>query len=331
MSKPKTPKPVDYQDAARQGVYAGLESYPLQYLTDAASRLGRSVTVDGKTYDFTGLGDADTAGVVSDKMAQTLLDIQRAQGPAQIQQRINELKASDPEGYAARQQLFDRIMADANAQPDRPLASDVQNQITDLLTSAGQLDARGRDQVQGAVRGGQIQNGIYLGNAPAENEAAAMVKAGDDLRSQQQEEALQFLQSGSSPEDVAYRRMQQSMGDLASFVNGQSPSAQFSNLSSAGNGAVPFVGGGYGPTPPNLSNLGANFNQQLYSGQVNWAQNQVNPWVAGFSTAASGANAIAGSGWNPWGPTRTGQPVTASGSTGWSRPGDYNQPAGVWG
>lgn len=343
MSKPKAPKPVDYQDAARQGVYAGLETYPTQYLVDAAARTGDKVTIDGKTYDFTGLGDAATAGAVSDKMAQTLLDIQRSLGPRQIQERIDELKASDPEGYAARQQLFDRIMADANAQPDRPLAEDVQNQITSILNNAGKLDARGREQVSGQVRGGQIHNGIYLGNAATEQEAGAQVAAADNLRNQQQQEAMQFLQSGASPEDVAYRRLQQSIADLGNFTNGATPTAEFGSLSSAGNGAVPFIGGGPGPMPANLGNLGASFNQNLYSGQVNWAQNQVNPWIAGISTGVSGLNALAGaypagaSGWSPWAATATASMPTGGGATnpwsvsGWSPAGDYNQPTGTWG
>src|SRR4029077_8909400 len=117
----------DYEEAARQGVYANLENYPLQYLIEAASRMGDKVTVDGQDYDFTGLGDTDNAAVMSDKMAQTMLDLQRATGPEFIKQRINELKASDPEGYAARKQLFDKIVADSEANPDRPMAQQLQD------------------------------------------------------------------------------------------------------------------------------------------------------------------------------------------------------------
>src|SRR5262245_2407314 len=128
------PDPPDYAGAARQGVYADLETYPLRYIIEAASRMGGKVTLDGKTYDFSGLGDADNAAAMSDKMAQTLLDIQRDLGPEFVKQRLEELKQADPKGYAARQELFSRIMAAVDQHPDRPLAEELQASIVGELT-----------------------------------------------------------------------------------------------------------------------------------------------------------------------------------------------------
>lgn len=303
-------------------MYANLENYPLQYLVDAASKSGKAVTVGGKTYDFTGLGDADNARVMSDKMAATLLDIQRGLGPQFIQQRLDELKQADPKGYAARQDLFDRILADSQAHPNRPLAEDLQSSIVGQLTNAGRLDARELEQVQQQVRGGQAARGNTLGNAATSQEASAAVQASDTLKNQQQQEALGFLNSGVTPEDVEYRRLQQSLQNLGAFQSGQTPTAEFRSLSAAGNGAAPFISGGPvgGPggvqTDPNAGAQGQNFYNQLYSGQVNWQQNQVNPWIAGLSTGISGIapayNAGVNAGW--WGGGNT-QPYYQGGGT----------------
>jgi hypothetical protein len=295
------PAPPDYEAAAREGVYADLETYPLRYLTEAASRMGGKVTIDGQEYDFTGLGDADNARVMSDKMAQTLLDLQRDLGPDMIRQRLEELKAADPQGYAARQQLFDRIIKQTEAQPDRPLAEDLQASIVGELTNAGRLDSRMLDEVQQNVRGQQVRNQNFLGNAAVSQEAGAAVRAGEGLRDQQQQQALGFLESGVTPEDVEYRRMQQNLANLGAFISGETPTSQFNQVSGAGNGAVPFISGGGNTqtTNPNAGQQGVNNALSIYSGNTNWAANQVNPYMAGISTAANIYSTGLNLGWNP--------------------------------
>jgi hypothetical protein len=292
------PKAPDYADAATQAVYADLETYPLRYLTEAASKMGGKVTIDGKEYDFTGLGTADNAAIMSDKMAQTLLDIQRDLGPEFVKQRIEELKLADPKGYAARQQLFDTIMRQAEENPNRPLANDLQNSIVAELKNAGRLDADMLDEVQQAVRGGQVGRGNYLGTAANAQEAGAVVRAGEGLRDQQQQQALGFLESGVTPEDVEYRRLQQAMGNLGNFIAGQTPTAQFGSLSAAGAGAAPFISGGPNSqtTNPNAGQQGVNNALNIYSGKINWAQNQVNPYVAGISAGVNTFAATRGMG-----------------------------------
>src|SRR5689334_7013996 len=112
MGLEDTPHIPNAGAAAAAGIQADIENQPLMYLINAAATLGNRVTIGGHTYDFTGQGQADTDGRVSDQMAQTLLDLQRETSPDIIRQRLAELQAADPEGYAARQQLFDRIMQD---------------------------------------------------------------------------------------------------------------------------------------------------------------------------------------------------------------------------
>jgi len=304
MAQPDIPDPPNYNQAAREGVYADLESYPLRYLVEAASRMGGRVNIEGQDYDFTGLGDADNAAVMSARMAQTLLDIQRDLGPEFIRQRLEELRQADPRGYEARRELFDRIMAQAEAQPDRPLAEDLQASIVNELTSAGRLDRNMLNEIQQTVRGGQVARGNYLGPAATAAESGAVVRASDALRTNQQQQAVGFLGSGVTPEDVEYRRIQQSMANLGNFVSGTTPTAQFSSVAGAGNGAAPFVTGTPNSqiTNPGAGQQGVNQALAMYTGNVNWAQNQVNPWVAGTSAAASALSAGMNLGWRPGAP-----------------------------
>jgi len=300
-----SPDPPDYAQAAREAVYADLDTYPMKYLVEAASKMGGKVTIDGKEYDFTGLGDADNARVMSDQMAQALLDIQKDLGPEFIKQRLRELEQADPQGFQARKDLFARILAQIERDPDRPLAADLQTSIMGELQRAGRLDARQTSQVQQAVRGGQVARGNYLGAAPISQEAGAVVAAGDALRGQQQQRGLDFLNSGVSPEDVEYRRLQQSMANLGAFIGGTTPTAQFQQLSNAGNGAAPFIGGGYNTqqTNPNAGTQGVQNALAIYQGNVNWSNSQANPYMAGLSMGIQTLNAGVNLGWQPFAAT----------------------------
>lgn len=303
MSSPSIPDP---NKAAVAGTVANAENFPFQYIINQLAQMGGSATVKGQNYDFTGLGTADNAGAMSDQMAQTLLDIQKNYGSAFVQQRLTDLKQSDPQGYAARQQLFDKILADSQkAAPNAKMSSDLQDLVKQQLSNGGQLTTGPNsetEQVQQAVRGNQIANGITLGNAPATQEADAVEQAGEAKRSQVQGAASQYLNAGVSPDDIQYRQIQQSLANLGAFMNGQTPEAQFGSLSGAQNGAAPFTTGYSNPASVDTGSAlqGINNANSIYSGQVNWAQSQVNPWMAGLSTATSGINLASSAGWfNP--------------------------------
>ncbi|HEX7653606.1 MAG TPA: hypothetical protein VF607_08870 [Verrucomicrobiae bacterium] len=302
MDSPSIPDP---NKAAAAGAIADVANFPFKAQIDALAQLGGKATINGQTYDFTGLGNADQNAAVSDQMAQALLDIQKNYGAAYVKQRLADLQQADPAGYAARKQMFDRILADAQANPTRPLATDLQNQVQSLLAQGSRLTTgpgSETEAVQQGVRGQQVGSGIYLGNAPAAQEAAAVVQAGDQQQAQRQAQGLSFLQSGVSPEDVQYRRIQQSLANLGNAINGQSPVAEFASLSGAQSGAAPF---NPGPTQspalnPNAALQGLQNSAALYSGQVNWANSQVNPWTAGLATAANATSALGNLGWKPF-------------------------------
>ncbi len=290
MGAPSIPDIPDPSTAAIAGIKADAANYPFEYSIDAAAKTG-GIYKDpktGKTYDFSGLGDAATASQISGQMAQTMLDIQKADSGAQIAQRLADLQQSDPSGYAARQQLFDKIKQDAQANPSRPMAEDLQNQITGLLNQGGKLDAKETQQVQEGARGGQASRGIYLGNAPASQEADAIVQTGQQQQTQNQAQAQSYLASGVSPQDVQYRRIQQSLSNLGSFISGQNPQAQFGQLSGAQGGAVPFTNSGAvtASTNPSAGINGVNNANSIFGINSSYANNQINPFISGLQGAA---------------------------------------------
>jgi hypothetical protein len=286
---PKQQTIPDPADAAVGGIEADQLLAPYNYLINAAAQMGIKYTdPDGVVHDFTGLGQADTAAVVSDQMAQTLLEIQREKSPAIIAQRLEELKIADPKGYEARQQLFDKIMADASANPDRPLSTATSQLIQDeLAKGVGFSDNKQKQEVQDAVRGNQVGRGIYLGNTASSEEAKTVVGAGESLRNQRQQDALNLLQSGSAPEDVAYRQFQQTLANLGSFVNGQTPEAQFGQVSAANSGPVNFGTNGVNTNlfNPNAAGNGVSDAMQNFNTQQNYNQTQANPWLSSLSTS----------------------------------------------
>lgn len=298
MGAPDIPDP---NKAAVAGTIADAKNFPFQYAIDAAAKMGGKYTdpKTGKVYDFSGLGDADNAAVVSDQMAQALLDIQKNYGADFVKQRLADLERSDPKGFAARKELFARIMADAEKNPGRPMAQELQDTITQTLRQGGKLDAKQTQQVQEQVRGKQVAHGIILGNAPASAEAGAMVEASDAMKAQRQQQGMDFLTSGVSPEDVAYRNIQQSLANLGAFVNNQTPTAQFGQLSGAQAGAAPFTttGNPNAALNPNASADGINNAFAMWNNQ----QSQANPWLAAASAGVNTASMMMNLGWQPGG------------------------------
>jgi hypothetical protein len=321
----KQDAPPDPNQAAIAGAVADMENYPFEYQINSLAKMGGKATINGKLYDFTGLGDADTTAAMSDKMAQTLLDLQKQYGPDFIKQKLAELKAADPTGYAARQQLFDQIMADADASPDRPMNNRLQAMVQEELAKGGKLDSRQTEQVQQGVRGKQLRQGIFLGNAATSEEAGAVVSAGEAERTKRQQQGIGILNSGVLPEDVQYRQIQQSLSNLGNFTSGASPTNQFQSLSSASNGAVPFQTGATNQAQlnPNATQMGMGNALDLYSQQQNWANSQVNPWMAGISGGIAGYNLGQKAGWGNSGAT--------GGATSSNAYGNYAiSPSGAW-
>jgi len=279
------------------GINADLETTPARRQLEAMARLGQSGWVDipgsgRQFYDFTGLGEADYQKQYGDQLTEQMLALQKEFGPQYVQQRLAELEQSDPEGAAMRRNLWAVIQQGVTDGPTaRPGAEALQAQILADLERGGTLDEDARSRVTQGVLGGQVGRGNWLGNAAATEEATALTTASEQQNTDAQQRALTFLTSGVSPDDAAYREESQNLSNLGAFLSGETPTAQFSQLSGASSGAVPFS------AAPNTTGVNANAgwqgvqNQQnLYGIQQQAQQNQVNPWVAGLSGAFQGLN-----------------------------------------
>lgn len=264
-----------------------------------AMRVKIGMTPKFKELDFTGQGDADVAAINAEKMANTLLDLSRKYGSQFIQQRLKELQESDPEGFQARKDLYAKIMDQTENAPDTEMATTLRDQLMDEIRRGGDLDADSEKEVEQNVRRRQAAIGNVVGDSSAFQEAMSVGQAAEQRRAQRQQKGLAFLTSGATPDDIEFRKFQQDIGNLGSFLGGETPLAQFDQLSGAQQGAAPFMAG-QEPLPglnPNAAQSGT----QLFEAQQQWKSQQVNPWVAGISTAANGLGAFgqmgAFSGW----------------------------------
>lgn len=282
----------DYAASAREGVYAELETSPFTYLINAVSRTGGRIELDGKVYDFTGLGEADNARVTSEKMAQALLEMQQKYGADYVRQRLAELQQSDPEGQAARKQLYEATMGSLNVPPNEQAAK-VQSLLLEEVNKGTTLDPEVQRAVTQNIRGGQASRGNMLGTAAVAQEAGGVVRAGEQQRDARQQQAMSYLASGIDPTDVEYRRIQQGMSNLGAFLSGTTPTAEFAGVSGAQTGAAPFMGGGANSLQinPNAGVQGAQQANQIYSAQSNYNQTQANPFLAGASIGLEAFNA----------------------------------------
>ena len=311
-----SPSIPDPNTAAIAGIQTQASLYPYEYIINALSQTGGSgapvdpITGQATPVDFTGLGTAAVQNQMSDQMAQTLLDIQQGLGPQYIAQRLQDLQQSDPTGYAARQQLFDQIQAEAaQAPPGQALAQSTQDQILSELNQGATLTPQEQMQVQQGVRGNQVASGIYLGNAPAQAEADAVVQAGDQQQAARQGAAGTFLSSGVSPSDIQYRQTQQDMANLGAFINNQTPESQFGSLTGAQSGAAPTPQTGYSAPTLNegsAASSGVSNAFDLYNQNFNWSNSQANPFTAGLSAATGAFNTASNLGYSPFSSAATG-------------------------
>ena len=103
---------------------------------------------------------------------------------------------------------------------------------------------------------------------------------------------MNYLQSGVSPQDVQYRHIQQALSNLGAFQNGQTPEAQFGQLSAAGNGAAPFATPNYstpaGLNPGAAAQTGINFANTNYQ----TSQQLANPFLSGLTTGVNTFSAL---------------------------------------
>lgn len=253
----------------------------------------RRVPKHNETYDFSGYGTADIQGELARKTAEIQSELGKKYGVQFAEEARREAELADPQGTAARKLENELIQKElANPHPINPLSTTLERQIDDQLKAGRGLDPMSRDLLDQAVaranldRSGRTAAGDIETSLSTGNEGQARLHDAET-------KAQAFLSSGSSPEDIEYRREQQNLANLGAFVGGRTPESQFQNLSGASQGAAPFTPAQPGPQMPGGSaQQGGAYSVAGYQAATNAAMNQVNPWMAGLSSILSGVGAI---------------------------------------
>jgi hypothetical protein len=199
LYSPDTPDAPNMAGANEAGVWADAETLAIRKMINNAAKFGKKIdlqvpTFDGEgnktgvksvTYDFSGYSDADAtradldfASESADKMAKTMLDVQKKYGKDFVQQRMEELKAADPTGYEVREMLGEKARRG--------------------LELGSQLSPEMAAQVEEREQAAQAARGNIYGTAPAAAEAMSMGDAGFRLEQQRLANAASFL-SGTTP------------------------------------------------------------------------------------------------------------------------------------
>lgn len=247
-----------------------------------------------KAVDFSGYGTADIEGELAKQFADIQTDLGAKYGTQFAEQARKEQEMADPEGTAARKKEYELIQRELeNPMPISPLSSALDQQILGQLSAKGGIDDMERELLDSAVA---RANADRAGGASIGDVEQSMTTGyeGEHRRGAAQGKAGSWLASGSTPEDIEYRREQQALGNLGAFVHGQTPESQFSNLSGAQQGAAPFNPGHQLPNlPANAGAAGGPAAVAGYQAQLGQQGSQANNWMAGMSALLSGISAAA--------------------------------------
>lgn len=204
------------------------------------------------------------------------------------------------------------------------MRSQLEQQLLDELAMGNQLTTNQQRNLQQGVRGAQTARGNYMGRAPEFEEALQYVGYGDQLANQRRGNALGFLQSGQSTSDSnnrftqannANRQQQfanlmdvyqqrntanvQDITNAQGYVFAQPISSQFANLSSASQGATPYVNTGANVKglqyDPSVVNNATGFATNVFGTQANiYGTQMANQGPSLGSTLFSGAMTLGG-------------------------------------
>ena len=260
---------------------------------------GRTVSKENAMVSFAGVSQADIQGNIMKQMAEGQLANEAKYGPDFIKSALEQEKLANPEQFAARQQLYDDIQKQIQAPPTSPVAEELQQRVAAKVAAGSGLTPEEQAMLDTAVKGSTAAQGVAAGTDFSKALTTGM--AGTQRQMGSAGAGMNWLASGQTPEDIAYRAQQQNLSNLSSYVGGRTPQSQFRALSGAQQGATPMA---QAPALPGF-NMGAG--QQgsaaglaTYGQQVQAAINTPNPWMAGLSGAMGAANVAGKAGWSPF-------------------------------
>ncbi len=258
-------------------------------------RHGKIVPQDQAMANFQGYGTADVQGQLAQQFAHLQEDLGAKYGTQFAEEARHEAELADPQGFAARKAELDLINQGIdNPPPINPMAATLDQRMQDRLAAGSGLDSMSQEALDHAIQNANASRG---GNGVSEGDVAQSLSTGTEGAARRQaaiQQAMQYVGSGVSPADVQYRREQQNLQNLGSFVAGRTPESQFANLSGAGGaGATPFYGGQQLPQlPQNAGAGGQGYALQNWLTGLRQQQGQVNGWTAGLSGILNGIGAM---------------------------------------
>ena len=251
----------DLAAANEAAVKAQAETFPKLRALDAAARLGRKITFEGKTYDFSGgenglpIGDlqiaetfARAAAAIAPELTGKQLELAKQYGTQFAQQRREELEALDPTKFG----LYENYLRDVGASVKTPEAridsptyeqvgmprssedtgaarlirSELERQVQQGLSQVGTLDPSMERRVQQAARARGTAIGNVLGNPSAIRESLALQDAIGNANAQRWNSALGLLQSGQTTSDTANRQAQEAFQNILAATGQRNTAAQ---------------------------------------------------------------------------------------------------------
>ena len=236
------PPPPDYSQSTREGILADIETLPARKVIEAAAKAGTAgqVSVGGRDiqFDFSGAGDIEQQAIdleaqrqAADTLAQVALDVQREYGGEFSQLAKENLKATDPDRYAAQEELRRQMLAELQAGRD----------LTDQQSR----------NVEQSVRGAQSARGNVLGPANIAQEALAKFDVGEKLRQQRLANVQSYMHG--APMVSQFSQLQGAQQGAAPFM----PQPMQSGLGvnpNAGAQAMQFAAQNYGTQVRGMAN-----------------------------------------------------------------------------
>jgi len=246
------------------------------------------------TANFKGFGAADVQGATANKNAANQLALSQKMDPQFIAEALKQQQLADPQSFAAHAQESKLIQDQINRPVNSPVSDMLNSQVQESLDAANNHSLTGIDQARldAAVASAQGDRG---GAGPATDFAAPLTTgfAGEQRQANAAQAAMGFLSSGSSPEDIAYRREQQNLGNLSAEVSGKTPQSQFGAMSGAQNGPTPNATAGALPVLPGDQTQAANAVAIQNANTTNqFNSNQANPWMTGLSSLINTGSAL---------------------------------------
>jgi len=183
--------------AARQigeaAIDADISTLPLRRAIEASAKLGKPIaytnpqTGQTQTFDFPGLGDAETSKENADKMAAAVFEIQKKYGPEFIQQANEQLKLAGPQGVAARESLYNEVMTALSKPVDSPVADSLEAQILAELQADADVDKDVMTEVDQYLTVRRMERGGSYGKADEFERAMNMGTVAENRRSARQQ------------------------------------------------------------------------------------------------------------------------------------------------